>query len=71
MVKSYFPYGLSGFDKDGAPGKIFLILLKSRSLIFEYYTNPRIALNYIVIYQFTLLYCNSIIVDIYNIIITL
>lgn len=26
IVKTYLPYGLCGFDKDGAPGKIFLII---------------------------------------------
>lgn len=32
IVKNYLPYGLSGFDKDGAPGKIIFIKIKIISL---------------------------------------
>jgi hypothetical protein len=34
VLKDYMPYGLSGYDKDGAPGKIFFIIIKT---ISKYY----------------------------------
>lgn len=48
VMQNYLPHGLSGFDKDGAPGKISFVTVKLRIV------NLIIALNCCYVYGITL-----------------